>query len=117
MHESCAIKIREDIPLDRACFVGCGTMTGVGAAINTANVQPGSSTVVIGCGGVGLNVIQGCALAGARQVIAVDLLDSKLEFAKTFLCLWCHPYHQPRPGRRLQGGDGTDRRPRGRLCL
>ncbi len=84
VHESCAIKIREDVPLDRACFVGCGTMTGIGAAINTAQVQPGSSVAVIGCGGVGLNVIQGAAIAGARQVIAVDLLDNKLEFAKIF---------------------------------
>jgi len=82
--ESCAIKIREDVPLDRACFVGCGTMTGIGAAINTANVQPGTSVAVIGCGGVGLNVIQGAALAGARQVIAIDLLPKKLDFAKIF---------------------------------
>lgn len=82
--ESCAIKIRDDMPLDRACFVGCGTMTGIGAAINTAQVQPGSSVTVIGCGGVGLNVIQGAALAGARQIIAVDLLQKKLDFAKTF---------------------------------
>lgn len=82
--ESCAIKIRPDIPLDRACFVGCGVMTGVGAAINTAKVQPGSSVAVIGCGGVGLNVLQGAALAGARQVIAIDVLDNKLEFARVF---------------------------------
>lgn len=82
--ESCAIKIREDVPLDRACFVGCGTMTGIGAAINTANVQPGTSVAVIGCGGVGLNVIQGAALAGARQVIAIDLVQKKLDFAKIF---------------------------------
>jgi S-(hydroxymethyl)glutathione dehydrogenase/alcohol dehydrogenase len=82
--ESCAIKIRDDMPLDRACFVGCGTMTGVGAAINTAQVQPGTTVAVLGCGGVGLNVIQGAALAGARQIIAVDLLPNKLDFAKTF---------------------------------
>jgi S-(hydroxymethyl)glutathione dehydrogenase/alcohol dehydrogenase len=82
--ESCAIKIRDDMPLDRACFVGCGTMTGVGAALNTAKVQPGSTVAVIGCGGVGLNVIQGAALAGARQIIAIDLLKNKLDFAKTF---------------------------------
>lgn len=82
--ESCVIKIRDDIPLDRACFVGCGVMTGVGAAVNTARVQPGSSAAVIGCGGVGLNVIQGAAIAGARQIIAIDLLDNKLAFAKVF---------------------------------
>ena len=55
-------------------------MTGVGAAINTAKVEPGSSAVVIGCGGVGLNVIQGCALAGAGMIIAADLMDNKLEY-------------------------------------
>lgn len=82
--ESCAIKIRPDVPLDRACFVGCGTMTGIGAAINTAQVQPGSSVAVLGCGGVGLNVIQGAALVGARQIIAIDLVPQKLDFAKVF---------------------------------
>lgn len=82
--ESCAIKIRADIPLDRACFVGCGVMTGVGAAINTARVRPGSTVAVLGCGGVGLNVIQGSALAGARQILAIDVLDTKLAFATLF---------------------------------
>lgn len=79
-----AIKIREDIPLDRACLVGCGVMTGVGAAINTAKVRPGQTVAVYGCGGVGLNVIQGAALAGASRIIAVDLAASKLTMAKAF---------------------------------
>ena len=79
-----AIKIREDAPLDRACLVGCGVMTGVGAAINTAHVQPGEVVAVFGCGGVGLNVIQGAALAGAARIIAVDLVPAKLEMAKAF---------------------------------
>jgi S-(hydroxymethyl)glutathione dehydrogenase/alcohol dehydrogenase len=61
--ETACIKIADNVPLDKACLSGCGVMTGVGAAINTAKVEPGSSAVVIGCGGVGLNVIQGCALA------------------------------------------------------
>jgi NDMA-dependent alcohol dehydrogenase len=82
--EISCIKIPDDVPLDRACLIGCGVMTGVGAAINTAKVEPGSSAVVIGCGGVGLNVIQGCALAGARTIIGVDLMDRKLEYAKQF---------------------------------
>ncbi len=81
--ESC-IKIRPDMPLDKACLLGCGVMTGVGAAMNTAKVAPGSSVLVIGCGGVGLNVIQGAALCGARMIIAADILDNKLELAKTF---------------------------------
>jgi S-(hydroxymethyl)glutathione dehydrogenase/alcohol dehydrogenase len=109
--ESCAIKIREDIPLDRACFVGCGVMTGVGAAINTAKVQPGSSVAVIGCGGVGLNVIQGAALAGARQIIAIDLLANKLEFAKTFGATHCINPSQDDPWKavlELTGGRGVD---------
>lgn len=82
--ETSCIKIPDDVPLDKACLVGCGVMTGVGAAINTAKVEPGSSAVVIGCGGVGLNVIQGCALAGAATIIAVDLMENKLAYAKQF---------------------------------
>jgi S-(hydroxymethyl)glutathione dehydrogenase/alcohol dehydrogenase len=79
-----AIKIPDDVPLDRACLVGCGVMTGVGAAVNTAQVRPGQTVAVFGCGGVGLNVIQGAALCGASQIIAVDLAKSKLELAKQF---------------------------------
>jgi S-(hydroxymethyl)glutathione dehydrogenase/alcohol dehydrogenase len=81
--ENC-IKIREDMPLDKACLLGCGVMTGIGAAMNTAKVAPGSSVLVIGCGGVGLNVIQGAALCGARMIIAADILDNKLGFARNF---------------------------------
>ena len=82
--EIACVKIPDDVPLDKACLVGCGVMTGVGAAINTAAVEPGTSAVVIGCGGVGLNVIQGCALSGASTIIAVDLMDNKLDYAKEF---------------------------------
>lgn len=82
--ETSCVKIANDVPLEKACLVGCGVMTGVGAAINTAKVQPGTNCVVIGCGGVGLNTIQGCALAGAATIIGVDLMDSKLEYAKQF---------------------------------
>jgi S-(hydroxymethyl)glutathione dehydrogenase / alcohol dehydrogenase len=79
-----AIKIREDIPLDRACLVGCGVTTGVGAAMNTAKIRPGETVAVFGCGGVGLNVIQGAVLCGASRVIAVDLMQQKLDMAKQF---------------------------------
>jgi S-(hydroxymethyl)glutathione dehydrogenase/alcohol dehydrogenase len=79
-----AIKIPDDMPLDRACLVGCGVMTGVGAAVNTAKVQPGDTVAVFGCGGVGLNAIQGAALCGASRIIGVDLAPSKLELAKVF---------------------------------
>jgi len=82
--ESGAVKVRPDMPLDKASLIGCSVMTGVGAAVNTAKVEPGSSVLVIGCGGVGLNVIQGAALAGAGRIIAVDTLQNKLSYAKDF---------------------------------
>ncbi len=82
--QTACIPIPDNVPLDKACLVGCGVMTGLGAATNTAKVQPGSSAVVIGCGGVGLNTIQGCVLAGASTIIAVDLMDNKLQFAREF---------------------------------
>ena len=82
VHENAVVKIDDDIPLDRAALLGCGVLTGVGAALNTARVRGGSSVAVIGCGGVGLSVIQGAYIAGARQVIAVDAVASKLEEAK-----------------------------------
>src|ERR671914_245124 len=82
--QSGAVPVRPDMPLDKACLVGCSVMTGIGAVINTAKVQPGSSVVVIGCGGIGLNVIQGAALAGAERIIAVDVLENKLAYAREF---------------------------------
>lgn len=82
LHERAVVKIDPDIPLDRAALVGCAITTGVGAALNTAQVEPGSSVAVFGVGGVGLSIVQGARIAGARQIIAVDLLDSKLESAR-----------------------------------
>ncbi len=84
VHEHALVKIREDMPLDRACLIGCGVTTGVGAAINTARVEPGSTVAVIGCGGVGLSVVQGAAIAGAGRIIAIDTNPSKLELARKF---------------------------------
>jgi S-(hydroxymethyl)glutathione dehydrogenase/alcohol dehydrogenase len=84
VHERAVLKIANDIPLDRAALLGCAVTTGVGAALNTAQVAPGSSVVVFGCGGVGISVIQGARIAGARQIIAVDIRDNKLENAKHF---------------------------------
>jgi len=75
------VKVRDDMPLDRACLLGCGVLTGVGAVMNTAQVPAGASVVVIGCGGVGLSVIQGARLANAGSIIAVDLDDTKLALA------------------------------------
>jgi S-(hydroxymethyl)glutathione dehydrogenase/alcohol dehydrogenase len=84
VHENAIVKINPDIPMDRAALVGCGVPTGVGAVIRTAKVPEGASVAVIGCGGVGLNVIQGAVLAGASRIVAIDINDGKLELAKQF---------------------------------
>ena len=84
LHERAVLKIGDDIPLDRAALLGCAVTTGVGAALNTAQVAPSSSVAVFGCGGVGISVIQGARIAGARQIIAVDIRDNKLEIARHF---------------------------------
>ncbi|MGH8709193.1 MAG: zinc-binding dehydrogenase [Burkholderiales bacterium] len=78
------VKIDPQIPLDRAALVGCAVTTGVGAVFNTAKVEPGASVAVFGCGGVGLNVVQGAAIAGAGRIIAIDTLQEKLDLAKRF---------------------------------
>ena len=72
VHENSVAKIPAEMPLDRAALLGCGITTGLGAALNTAKVRPGSSVAVIGCGGVGLSTIEGAILAGAARVIAID---------------------------------------------
>jgi S-(hydroxymethyl)glutathione dehydrogenase / alcohol dehydrogenase len=82
--ESGAIPVPQEIPFDRACLIGCGVMTGVGAAVRQARVALGSSVVVIGCGAVGLNVIQGARLAGAGPIIAIDLDRKRLDLALGF---------------------------------
>ncbi len=84
VHENAVVKITKDMPLDRAALVGCGVTTGIGAVQNSAKVPAGSSVAVIGCGGVGLSAIQGARLAGAARIIAVDMVESKLELAKVF---------------------------------
>ncbi|MGI9425976.1 MAG: Zn-dependent alcohol dehydrogenase [Hyphomicrobiaceae bacterium] len=78
------VKIREDLPWPWAAIIGCSVATGVGSVIRHAKVEAGSTVMVIGCGGVGLNVVQGARLAGASTIIGVDLKDNKLEFAKKF---------------------------------
>jgi S-(hydroxymethyl)glutathione dehydrogenase / alcohol dehydrogenase len=84
VHEHALVKIREDMPMDRAALIGCGVTTGVGSVIHTAAVEPGSTVAVIGCGGIGLSCINGAAIAGAARVIAVDMVPSKLELARKF---------------------------------
>ena len=78
------VAVRKDVPMDVLALIGCAVTTGVSAVINAAKVEPGSTVAVIGCGGVGLNVIQGAALVNAGKIVAVDLLDNKLEFARQF---------------------------------
>ena len=81
IHSNAIVKVRDDMPLDRAALIGCGVTTGVGAVLNTARIEAGSTVAVFGCGGVGLSVIQGARIAGARMIIAVDVHDHKLETA------------------------------------
>ncbi|MEU5898419.1 Zn-dependent alcohol dehydrogenase [Streptomyces venezuelae] len=80
----CAVPIPDDVPFDIAALIGCGVTTGLGAAINTADVAAGSSVAVIGCGGVGISAIQGARLKGAAQIVAVDPVASRRESALTF---------------------------------
>jgi len=82
LHENSLVRIDPDIPLDRAALVGCGVLTGVGAALRSSGLQAGQTVAVFGCGGVGLSIVQGARIGGARQIIAVDMFDSKLEMAK-----------------------------------
>jgi S-(hydroxymethyl)glutathione dehydrogenase/alcohol dehydrogenase len=82
--QAAVIKVDADIPLNVVSLIGCGVTTGVGAAINTAQIKPGSSVCVIGCGGVGIAAIQGARIAGAAEIVAVDTVPAKLEMAKKF---------------------------------
>ena len=77
-------KVRKDAPFDKICYIGCGVTTGIGAVINTAKVEQGSTAIVFGLGGIGLNVIQGLRMAGATQIVGVDLNPSKKEMATKF---------------------------------
>ena len=77
-------KINPDAPFDKVCYIGCGVTTGVGAVINTAKAEPGCTAVVFGLGGIGLNVIQGLRLIGARQIVGVDLNNDKKAWGKKF---------------------------------
>jgi Zn-dependent alcohol dehydrogenase len=111
VHESQVVRLPEAMPLVPASLLACGVITGVGAVFNSARVEPGNSVVVIGAGGVGLNSIQGAALAGAYPVIAVDLVEAKLQAAKTFGAT--HTVLGNRPDaaqavRDLTGGRGAD---------
>tara|TARA_B100000029_G_scaffold456480_1_gene484523 strand:- start:494 stop:1258 length:765 start_codon:yes stop_codon:yes gene_type:complete len=104
-----AVKIDDDIPLDVAALVGCGVTTGVGAALNTAKVSPGSSVLIIGAGGVGVAAIQGARVAGAAEIVAVDLHEGKLDRAKAFGATHgVTPDDLPGALAEVTGGEGFD---------
>jgi S-(hydroxymethyl)mycothiol dehydrogenase len=81
VHEACTVRVPEELPVEQACLIGCGFSTGAGAALWTTPVREGSSVAVIGCGGVGLAVVQGAKLAGAERIVAVDVAAPKLSAA------------------------------------
>src|SRR5690349_4797619 len=82
LHENSVVRIDPEIPLDRAALVGCGVLTGVGAALRSAGLEAGQTVAVFGCGGVGLSIVQGARIGGARQIIAVDPFEAKREIAR-----------------------------------
>ena len=82
--EIAVAKIREDAPFEKVCYIGCGVTTGIGAVINTANVEPGSNVVVFGLGGIGLNVLQGARMVGADKIVGVDINPDRKEMAEQF---------------------------------
>jgi len=109
MPQQGVVKIDPATPHEIASLVGCGVMTGVGAALNTAKVTPGSSVVVFGCGGVGISAIQGARVAGAAEIVAVDLVDSKLEDAQRFGATHAvKPDELDSARQSITGGDGFD---------
>jgi S-(hydroxymethyl)glutathione dehydrogenase/alcohol dehydrogenase len=104
-----AVKIADDVPYEVAALVGCGVMTGVGAVINTAKVEPGATVAVIGCGGVGIAAIQGARLSGAAVIVGVDPVEAKHEVARRFGAT--HAVHPDKLGElsaELTGGEGFD---------
>jgi S-(hydroxymethyl)glutathione dehydrogenase / alcohol dehydrogenase len=111
VHQSAAVKITPEMPMEGAALIGCAVMTGVGAVLNTARVEPGSTVAVFATGGVGLSVVQGAVLANASKIIAVDLLDNKLDYASSVGAT--HTFNSrkedPLEGiREITGGQGVD---------
>ena len=104
-----AVKIAGDVPYEVAALVGCGVMTGVGAVINTAKVEPGATVAVIGCGGVGIAAIQGARLSGAAVIVGVDPVEGKHEVARRFGATHAvHPDQLGELSAELTGGEGFD---------
>ncbi len=114
LHENSIVRINPELPLDRAALVGCGVLTGVGAALRSSGLEAGQSVAVFGCGGVGLSIIQGARIGGARQIIAVDQFDFE---ARDGDPRRRHRFCQQRRGRPGQTGARVDRRARCRSRL
>ena len=110
VHQSQIAAIPEDMPFDAASLLSCGVITGVGAVVNAAKLAPGEDVVVIGAGGVGLNAIQGARIAGARRIVAVDMLPEKLDDARAFGATDGIVLGDKAPGEALQGilNEGAD---------
>src|SRR3984957_9721876 len=111
LHENSIVRIDPELPLDRAALVGCGVLTGVGAALRTSGLQAGQTVAVYGCGGVGLSIIQGARIGGARQIIAVDMFESKLEMARSLGATHVVDTAQDDPVKKIRaltGGLGVD---------
>lgn len=103
------VKIPDDVPYEVAALIGCGVTTGVGAALNTAKVEPGSNVVVYGAGGVGIACIQGCKIAGAAEIVAVDTVESKLKDALRFgATRGVKPDEVDKVNMEINAGDGFD---------
>ncbi|MCX4832886.1 Zn-dependent alcohol dehydrogenase [Streptomyces sp. NPDC102340] len=109
VNAACAVPIPDDVPFDIAALIGCGVTTGLGAAINTADVAAGSSVAVIGCGGVGISAIQGARLKGAAQIVAVDPVESRREAALKFGATQAiSPDELADAKQNITGGEGFD---------
>ena len=107
--EQGVVVIPDDVPYEIGALIGCGVTTGVGAAVNTAQVEVGSSVVVFGCGGVGISAIQGARLCGAAEIVAVDTVPEKLEDAKRFGATHgVHPDNLAEVSAEVTGGEGFD---------
>jgi S-(hydroxymethyl)glutathione dehydrogenase / alcohol dehydrogenase len=103
------VKVADDVPFDVGALIGCGVMTGVGSVINVAKVRPGDSVAIIGVGGVGISVVQGAVVAGAAQIVAVDMVQQKLDWARQFGATHAvTPADLEDAKRELTGGDGFD---------
>ena len=108
--ERSLVKIREDMPLDRACLIGCGVTTGLGAALNTVHIPAGASVAIIGCGGVGLSALQGARITGAGKIIAIDAQPWKFDLARDLGATDCVNAREGDPVAAVQAltGGGAD---------